>query len=172
MHVPSFTNIHWYLLKFTTGNKNTDVWWEDNSVRNWQNLSICNPKPDLPNFNAHSTFGEYTTHHPQKTIWTEVQQLEGLTDWQTHGRPTWNQDTPTLLCGRVKDACVTLALKASIHVMMTMIWRFTSLSTLLKSYPDKERVTMKCSVQWSARYKNTPIQIYWKFYHQKMKIFR
>ena len=30
----------------------------DNSVKNWQNLSISNPKPDLHNINAHIKFGE------------------------------------------------------------------------------------------------------------------
>ena len=30
----------------------------DNSVKNWQNLPISNPKPDLHNINAHTKFGE------------------------------------------------------------------------------------------------------------------
>ena len=25
---------------------------------------------------------------------------------------------------------------------------------------------------WKSHYENMPIQIYWKFYHQKMKLFR
>ena len=30
----------------------------DNSVKNWRNLPIYNPKPDLYNINAHIEFGE------------------------------------------------------------------------------------------------------------------
>ena len=29
----------------------------DNSVKNWRNLPISNPKPDLHNINAHTKFG-------------------------------------------------------------------------------------------------------------------
>ena len=34
--------------------------------------------------------------------------------------------------------------------LCNMVWCFTSLSTLLKSYPDNGRVIMKGSVQWST----------------------
>ena len=34
------------------------VWWADNSVKNWLNLPISNPKPDLYIINAHTMFGE------------------------------------------------------------------------------------------------------------------
>ena len=30
----------------------------DNSVKNWRNLPISNPNPDLHNINAHTMFGE------------------------------------------------------------------------------------------------------------------
>ena len=30
----------------------------DNSVKNWRNLPVRNPKPDLHNINAHTMFGE------------------------------------------------------------------------------------------------------------------
>ena len=30
----------------------------DNSVKNWQNLAISNPKQDLHNIKAHTKFGE------------------------------------------------------------------------------------------------------------------
>ena len=30
----------------------------DNSVKNWRNLPISNPKPDLHDINAHTMFGE------------------------------------------------------------------------------------------------------------------
>ena len=32
--------------------------WSDKYVKNWQNLTISNPKPDLYNVNAHTKFGE------------------------------------------------------------------------------------------------------------------
>ena len=40
-----------------------------------------------------------------------------------------------------------------------------------------EHVNKACEKQihnmrWEQHYENMPIQIYWKFYHQKMKIFR
>ena len=28
------------------------VWWADNAVKNWRNLTISYPKPDLHNINA------------------------------------------------------------------------------------------------------------------------
>ena len=35
-----------------------DLSWADNSVKNWQNLPINNPKPDLHNINEHTEFDE------------------------------------------------------------------------------------------------------------------
>ena len=35
-----------------------DVSRADNSVKIWQILPICNPKPDLHNINAHTKFSE------------------------------------------------------------------------------------------------------------------
>ena len=34
------------------------MWQASNSVKNWQNLLISNPKPELHNINAHTKFGE------------------------------------------------------------------------------------------------------------------
>ena len=34
------------------------MWQADNSIKNWQNLPISNPKPDLHNINSHNKFGE------------------------------------------------------------------------------------------------------------------
>ena len=34
------------------------MWWADNSVKSWHNLTFCNPKADLHNTNAHTKFGE------------------------------------------------------------------------------------------------------------------
>ena len=35
-----------------------DLSWADNSVKNWWNLPISNPKPDLHYINAHTDFGD------------------------------------------------------------------------------------------------------------------
>ena len=50
--------IHQHLLKLLFGNENMGMSWADNSIKNWGNLPISNPKPDLHNINAHSKFGE------------------------------------------------------------------------------------------------------------------
>ena len=59
----------------------------DNSVKNWWNLPISNPKPDLHNINA--KFGENPLMFTQVIIWkrktdgwTDVRQTDGLTDNQ------------------------------------------------------------------------------------------
>ena len=58
MHKPSLVKIHRFLLKLSSRNENMDMSWADNSVKNWQNLPISNPKPDLHNINAYIKFGE------------------------------------------------------------------------------------------------------------------
>ena len=58
MHIASLVKIPCYLLKLQSGNKNMGVSLADNSVKNWRNLLISNPKPDLHNINAHAKFGE------------------------------------------------------------------------------------------------------------------
>ena len=57
-HTPSLLKIHWYLLKLSSENENTDVRWADNSFKNWWNLPISNPKPDPYNIKMHTMFGE------------------------------------------------------------------------------------------------------------------
>ena len=57
MHTPSLVEIHWYLLKLSSWNENTDLSRADNFVKNWRNLPINNPKPDLHNINADTQFG-------------------------------------------------------------------------------------------------------------------
>ena len=52
------TTILQYLLKLSSGNKNTGMFRVDNSVKNWRNLPISNPKPDLYNINVHIKFVE------------------------------------------------------------------------------------------------------------------
>ena len=50
MQIASLVNIHGHLLKLLSGNENTDKWQADNSVKNWRNLPINNPKPLTPNY--------------------------------------------------------------------------------------------------------------------------
>ena len=45
------------LLKLSSGNENMGMSQADNSVKNWQNLPISNPKPGQLNVSAYSKFG-------------------------------------------------------------------------------------------------------------------
>ena len=94
---------HWCLLKLSSGNKKKGV--SRATVKNWRNLAISNPKPDLHNMNAHTKFGEnplmFTQVIIRKQKRMEGRIYDGQTDGRTHGRPTWNHNTPPLLCGRV-----------------------------------------------------------------------
>ena len=94
-HIPSLVNIHWCLLKLSSGNKNMGVSRADNSVKNWRNLPISNPKPDLLNVTAYSKFGE------NLLLFIQVIIRKRKSDGGTDGRPTWNHNTPPLLCGGV-----------------------------------------------------------------------
>ena len=68
MHISSWVKINWNLLKLLPWNKNTDMSQGDNSVKNWQNLSISSAKPDLYNIDAHIKIGEnpllFTRYRP------------------------------------------------------------------------------------------------------------
>ena len=60
----------------------------DNSVKNWRNLPISNPKPDLHNINAHTKFGENPLMFTQVIIRkrkTDGRTDDGRTDGQTDG---------------------------------------------------------------------------------------
>ena len=85
MHIPSKVKIRWHLLKLSSGNENTDVFRADNSVKNWRNLPINNPKPDLHNINAHTEFGRNPLKFTQVIIW---KQKYGQMDERTYGRRT------------------------------------------------------------------------------------
>ena len=86
MHVPSLVKIHWYLLKLSAGNKNLGLSRADNYIKIWQNLPICNPKPDLHNTNAHTKFGENPLLFTQVII--RKQKTDGLTDGRLRDRHT------------------------------------------------------------------------------------
>ena len=104
MHIASLDKIPCYILKLSSRNKNMGLSRTDNAVKIWWNLPISHPKPDIQNINAHTKFGENRLMFTQVIIRkrktsrpTDVQ----WTDGQTYRRPTWNHNTPPLLCGGV-----------------------------------------------------------------------
>ena len=109
MHIASLVKIPCYLLKLLSVNENMGVSRADNSVKSWRNLPISNPKPDLHNINAQTKFGENPLMFTQVIIQKrkmdgrmDVPTMDGRTDdGQTYGRPMWNHNTPSLLCGGV-----------------------------------------------------------------------
>ena len=60
--------IHWYLLKLSSGNENLDVSQADNSVKNWLILPISNPKPDYHSVNEQTQFSENPSNFTQVII--------------------------------------------------------------------------------------------------------
>ena len=52
-------------------NENMEVLPADYSVKNWRNLLISNPEPDLHNINAHTKFGENPLAFTQITLWKQ-----------------------------------------------------------------------------------------------------
>ena len=92
IHTPSLVKIHWHLLKVSSRNENTDISRADNSVKNWRNLPINCPKPDLHNINAHTEFGENSLTFTEVIVW------KWKYGW-THGQPTWYHNTQALSCG-------------------------------------------------------------------------
>ena len=79
--------VYEHLLKLLFSNENTDVSRADNSIKNWWNLPISNPKPDLHNINAHTKFGKksidiYWSYHLETKIQMYDRQMEVHTDNQ------------------------------------------------------------------------------------------
>ena len=71
----------------------------DKSVKKWRNLPISNPKPDLHNINAHTKFDDNPLMFTQIII--RKRKTDGRMDRQMDKQPTWNHNTPPLLCGGV-----------------------------------------------------------------------
>ena len=88
MYTPSLVKIQWHLLKLSCGNKNMDLLWAGNSVKNWWNLPINNPKPDLHNINTHK--------NPLKIHWHLLKLLSGNKMWLVgHMTDGWTRWTDT-----------------------------------------------------------------------------
>ena len=124
-----------------------DVSQADNFVKIWWNLPFSNPKPDLHNINAHTKFGENPLMFTQVIIRKrkmdgrmDVRQTDGQTDGLTHGIPTWNHNTPPLLCVKCR------------YLIVRWWWRFGVLHPYqhYMSYPDNVKVIMIGSLQWST----------------------
>ena len=47
----------------------------DKSVKIWQNLPVCNPKPDLHSINAHIVWWKSINYHPESKIWACLGQM-------------------------------------------------------------------------------------------------
>ena len=83
--ISSLMKIQWHLLKIKSKNENTDISQTDNSVKNWWNLPISNPKQDRHNINKHTEFGENPLKFTQVIALNE--NTDGrTTDGQTDGR--------------------------------------------------------------------------------------
>ena len=87
-----------YIHKIKTLNYNTPPFGQITLIC-W-NLPISNPKTDLHNINAHTKFGENPLMFYSLSSGNEKRTDGRTTDGQTHGRPTWNHNTPPLSCGR------------------------------------------------------------------------
>ena len=73
--IASLVKIHWYLLKLSSVNKNLDLLQADNSVKNWRNLHINNPKTTSPHYQCTNqvcwkSTDFYSNYHSKMKIWT------------------------------------------------------------------------------------------------------
>ena len=106
MHIPSLTKIHWHLLKLSLEIK-IQTCCGQIAVKNWQNLPISNPKPDLYNINTQTNFAENSMKFTQVIIWkqkygwTGSLRLSRTSQLLTHRKPNKYHNTPPLSCGRV-----------------------------------------------------------------------
>ena len=74
---------------YSSYHQETKIWmWANNSVKNWQNLPINKPKPDLHIINAHTKFGEKpliftkVIIQKRKYRWANLWQMDRHTDSQ------------------------------------------------------------------------------------------
>ena len=179
--------IHWYLLKLSSGNENTDVLWAVIAVKNWRNLPISNTKPDLYNINVHTKIGEnpltFTDVIVQKEN-TDVR-TDGrafITDGRTHGCLMCNHNTLPL---SIKSPHFDLILGTAHLCWAISLWNLhiTIISLLYTHMAGRKSWTcletglftleLLALEGWkSPHYENTPLQVYWKFHHQKLRVFR
>ena len=95
MHIPSLVKIHRSLLKLSSGNDGQRYGHVSGRLtrQNWRNSPISNPKPDLHNINAHTTFGENPLMFTQVIIRKQKQ-----TDDRWMDRLTNNQRENIIPC--------------------------------------------------------------------------
>ena len=110
MHKPSLVKFHWFLLKLSSRNKNMDVSQAENSVKNWQNLSMSNPEPDLHNINGYTKYiyvwwtsiDIYSSYHPETKIrmdvWQKTRHVSTVHKYPTlWSLPIWQQHLDVLI---------------------------------------------------------------------------
>ena len=74
----------------------------DNSVKNWRNLPISNPKPDLHNINAHTKFGE------NPLMFTQVIIRKRKTDGRAYDERAYDRRTDGQTDGLTDDQRETI----------------------------------------------------------------
>ena len=86
--------------------------------------------------------------------------------------------TPLGWLGRKTSTFISHNIWSSLYVYVfnfTALWANSADDKLIMFliFPRKQDLTFhaNCLRAWNIHYENMPIQIYWKFYHQKMKIF-
>ena len=65
MHVQNFVKFHSFILKILIGNEILTSFKGHNSVLNWRQLALNNPKLDVVNINASAKFGQNPFLHSQ-----------------------------------------------------------------------------------------------------------
>ena len=65
MHLQNLVKIHSFILKILGGNEILMSFKGQNSVLNWRNLTLKNPKLDVVNINAYPKFGQNPFIHSQ-----------------------------------------------------------------------------------------------------------
>ena len=90
--------------------------------------------------------------HPHRVIWVFAVRLK------TFRNLVYLQSALQRLCGFVtyKTKCVQ---PANYHILILSLSPLLAILSLLPTF-------LLDDTKWSAHYENTPIQIYWKFYHQ------
>ena len=129
----------------------------DNSVKNWGNLPISNPKPDLHNINAHTKFGE------NPLMFTQVIILKRKTDvWRTD---RWTDSR--------KTNAIQNQITISMHIpsLVKIHWCLLKLSSWNKKWTDgqmdgltdDQRETIIPSHYCVAGYKKTNKACKWQY---------
>ena len=120
----------------------------DNYVKNWQNLSISNPKTKSQEYQSTyqvlwKSIGIYWSYLLKTIILMDEWTVDG---WQKHGQPMWNHNYAPLSCGGVYQETIiklhhisTYLNKSSASGGIICLWQVIRWST----YTDS--CTIQCS---------------------------